>query len=212
MGESAFWSQAALAHSLRRLGDPRIRSTVAFNNTRGLPDVYNDVLESCTEEVIVFMHDDVWIDDSFFVERIFSGLSQFNVIGLAGSRKRREGQMAWSFVSDPAVRDDEFLSGRISQGENPCGRIFYFGPVPAACELLDGVLLAARRQTLIDSALRFDPQFPFHYYDMDFCRAAGAKGLRLGTWPISVTHQSRGGFLSDEWRAASAKYFEKWGS
>ena len=213
LDENAFWSEAALAHSLRRLGDPRIRPMVAFKNTRGLPDVYNEALDSQgMEEVIAFIHDDVWIEDAFFVERIFSGLSQFDVIGLTGSRKRREHQMAWSFVSDPAIRDDEYLSGRISQGESPCGRISYFGPAPAPCELLDGVFLAARRKTLVESAVRFDPRFPFHYYDMDFCRAAVATGLRLGTWPISVTHQSRGSFLSAAWRAASARYFEKWGS
>jgi hypothetical protein len=45
---------------------------------------------------------------------------------------------------------------------------------------------------------------------MDFCRSARAKGLRLGTWPICVTHQSGGAFGSEAWREKFDKYLAKW--
>lgn len=212
LGEQEFWKESPLADSLRRLADPRLVPEIHFTNTQALPVLYNRAIEHDDgAQVLVFMHDDVWIDDYFFAERVLSGLSQFDVLGLAGTRKRRPRQKAWSFVSDPAVRDDpDFMSGRIAQADHPWGRILYFGPVPAACELLDGVLLAARAQTLRDRGVRFDPQFRFHFYDMDFCRAATERGMRLGTWPICVTHRSRGAFASGAWEEACERYLAKW--
>jgi GT2 family glycosyltransferase len=214
LGETEFWKESPLADSLRRLADPRLVPDVAFANAAPLPRLYNRAIERDDDaEVVVFMHDDLWLDDYFFTERILSGLSQFDVIGLAGTRKRRPNQKAWSFVDDPRVRDDpEFMSGRIAQADHPWGQVYYWGPVPAQCELLDGVLLAARKQALRERGVRFDEQFPFHFYDMDFCRTATAKGMRLGTWPICVTHRSPGGFASEAWERARVRYFEKWGS
>ena len=57
-----------------------------------------------------------------------------------------------------------------------------------------GVMLVADSRRLIDTGLRFDPQFAFHFYEMDFCRQAELKGLRLGTWPISIVHESGGAY------------------
>ncbi|HET7401383.1 MAG TPA: glycosyltransferase, partial [Usitatibacter sp.] len=191
---------------------PRISATVAFENEAGLPLVYNHAIDRESDtDVLVFMHDDVWIDDYFFTERVLSGLGQFDVIGLAGHRQRRPGQKGWCFLSDPNTHDDpKFLSGRIAQANHPCGVIYYWGAVPAKCDLLDGVLLAVRKKTLRDSDVRFDAQFKFHFYDMDFCRTAADRGLRLGTWPICVTHESGGNFANDSWQAASARYLQKW--
>ncbi len=57
--------------------------------------------------------------------------------------------------------------------------------------MLDGLFLAVSMQTLISAKdLRFDEQFDFHFYDLDFCRSAGKKEVSMGTWPISVTHAS----------------------
>ena len=212
--DEAGFGETALGHSLRRLGDPRIVARIAFSNHRPLAEVYNEALDRAGEhDIVVFMHDDVWLDDYFFVERIASGLKQYDVIGVTGNTHRRPGQLAWSFVSDPRVADDaRYLSGRVAQADHPCGRVLYFGPSPAPCELLDGVLLASRRSALVARAVRFDPAFAFHFYDMDFCRAAAAAGLRLGTWPVCITHQSRGAFDSPAWQEAAARYLQKWES
>jgi len=212
LSQQEFAERSPLAHSLRRLADPRLAATIAFANRASLPDIYNAAIDRESDsQVLVFMHDDVWIDDYFFTERILGGLGQFDVIGLAGNRRRQQGQQGWCFFDDPATHDDpQYLSGRIAHANHPCGKIQYWGPVPAQCELLDGVLLAARKQTLRERAIRFDPRFAFHFYDMDFCRTARERGLRLGTWPICVTHESNGNFAAGAWEAASAHYFQKW--
>lgn len=67
-----------------------------------------------------------------------------------------------------------------------------------------------KKSTLADNKVLFDPRFDFHFYDMDFCRSARTKGLRLGTWPICITHQSGGAFGSQRWIEKYRLYLEKW--
>ena len=77
--------------------------------------------------------------------------------------------------------------------------------------LLDGVFLAVLRpRALVAAGVAFDERFSFHHYDMDFARAAAAAGLRVGTWPIALTHHSTGNYDSDAWRESEARYEAKW--
>jgi GT2 family glycosyltransferase len=158
----------------------------------------------------VFVHDDVWIDDFLFTRRIAEALEQFDVVGVAGNRRGGPEQCSWAFLDKPGQWDrPENLSGAVAHKGRGVSR---YGPAPAPVKLLDGLLLACRADVLLDSGVRFDPEFSFHFYDMDFCRSATQSGLRLGTWPIAVTHASGGNYRSEEWRKAAAKYFAKWRS
>jgi len=212
LSEQEFWSKSALGISLRRLAlDTRIAAHIAFENQRGLPDVFNARIDAQdSQEVLVFMHDDVWIDDLSLAEHVIEGLKTFDVIGVAGNRRRIKNQPGWKFVDDNLTSDaPENLSGRIAHGNRPYGPMSIFGEVPAECELLDGVFMAVKKSTLLDRSIRFDPRFQFHCYDMDFCRSAREQGLRLGTWAIALTHQSEGNFRS-RWRETSRVYLDKW--
>jgi GT2 family glycosyltransferase len=210
-----FAAKSALGLSLQRLGfESRLKACLAFANRVGLPSIYNSrIVASGDADILVFMHDDVWIDDHFFADRVIEGLRHFDLIGVAGNRRRVPGQAAWLFVDGNLSLDERAnLSGAVAHGTQPCGAVSYFGVIPAPCELLDGVLLAARKSMLMERNVFFDPRFDFHFYDMDFCRAARQAGLRLGTWPISITHQSDGAFGGERWQALYRAYLAKWGS
>jgi len=162
LSETDFWSRSALGCSLRRLEhDHRLTARVAFANSSGLPDVFNARIAAPDgPDLIVFVHDDVWIDDYFVADRIIEGLQRYDVIGVAGNRRRVPRQPAWAFVDDKFTWDDRAnLSGSVAHGAYPFGGVSFFGPVPADCELLDGVLLAARRPMLKANALFFDKPF-----------------------------------------------------
>lgn len=209
-----FWGRSALGLSLRRMAhDDRLKPRVFFENRRGLPSLYNERIAAAdASPVIAFIHDDVWLDDYFFYEHVVSGVQAFDVIGVAGNKRRAPMQPSWAFPSIEFKWDDRAnLSGVVSHGPGPFGTISAFGPVPAACELLDGVLLAAHRDVLRAKQVGFDERFEFHFYDMDFCRSARAAALRLGTWPIAITHQSEGGFGSNSWLESFKTYIAKWG-
>ena len=212
--EETFWSQTALGMSLTRLSfDPRLAARVAFSNQSGLATVYNRGMEACkADDAVCFIHDDVWIDDYWFLHRVLEGLASYDIIGVAGNKRRRARQPSWAFA-DPSFQWDDrnFLSGAIARGKYPFGPVVFFGEGPAECELLDGVFLGARVALLRKHGLCFDERYTFHFYDMDFCRKARSLGLRLGTWPVSLTHQSGGSFESQAWREGYQRYLEKWG-
>jgi hypothetical protein len=209
-----FMESAPLGRSLRRLSfDRRLEARPAFNNREGLPAVYNrQISEENREKILLFVHDDIWLDDCFVYDRLQEALVEFEVIGLAGNTRRLPGQPAWGFASaDPFVPENpRYLSGVVADGDQPCGKPSRYGPPGLACLMLDGVFLAARCQTLLDSGVRFDERFAFDFYDIDFCRSAEAAGLRMGTWPIAITHASIGKFGSPAWHAGLQAYREKW--
>jgi hypothetical protein len=61
------------------------------------------------------------------------------------------------------------------------------------------------------TGLRFDPQFRFHFYDLDFCRQAELRALRMGTWSIAVVHESAGDPNNQSWEDAYQAYLAKYG-
>lgn len=218
-----FVSSSSLGQSLSRLShDKRISVAVAFNNSAGLAEVFNRALALNGEnepDILIFCHDDVRIDDIYFVDHVLSGLAKNDVIGVAGTKTRRDGQLVWTGTvtdCDPSTFVSLFPEGVLSGAVgslNADGRrgVDYFGTTPAHCELLDGVFFATRRSTLFKSGVVFDQQFHFHFYDLDFCRQARVAGLKLSTWPISITHEYKSaGYFKPEWREAANLYLAKW--
>ena len=198
--------RTALGFTLARFEeDQRFSARITMENRAPLPSVYNHAIAETAADILVFVHDDVFLEDLFLFERLVEALGQFDVVGICGNRRPRAGLLMW--YDD----DRQFLSGTVAQGSAPLGAINYFGPAPRACELLDGLFLAVEVGRLRASGVLFDEQFTFDFYDLDFCRTARKAGLRLGTWPISLTHQSGGaGAGGERWTRLSQLYLAKW--
>jgi len=217
--ESSFFTGTALGKTLTAYARYGIRARVFYANTRGLPECYNLAIDATVDEdeILVFVHDDVYLPDLFWVRRIVEGLQDFSLVGVAGNRRRLPGQPAWAFGrvsgADMSLEWDEgrYLSGTVAHGTGfPC-RVTHYGPEGQACLLLDGVLLAARKSTFTRHGIRFDPRFNFHFYDMDLCRQFERAGLAMGTTGISVIHESGGNYREPAWASAYEVYLEKWG-
>lgn len=213
LSRADFESQAPLALSLRRLDkDRRLTPRVAFGNSDGLPEVYDRVIEAGdTGDIVVFVHDDVWLEDFYFSDRVIEGLKAFDIIGVAGNSRRLPRQDSWARSPETGRLDLPHLRGAIAHGDAPLGKVGFYGPIVGEVEMLDGVFIAARRDALLKNGVRFDRRFGFHFYDLDFCRAARSTGLRLGTWPISMTHRSTGNVSTRAWQDGREAYFAKWG-
>jgi hypothetical protein len=210
-----FATATALGRSLK-LYSPLCDLRLFPENSLGLPLAYNTAIREAARDpaILVFVHDDVHLLDFYWPTRIYHGLAKFDIIGLAGNRRRVDRQPAWRFLDDKFTRDDrEHLSGVIAHGKGwPADYISAYGSPGYEVKLLDGVLLAARSETLLEKNLFFDELFDFHFYDLDFCRSAEQRALRMGTWGISVMHESDGTFGSPAWRAGYARYLSKWRS
>jgi hypothetical protein len=180
-------------------------------NTRALAETYNTVIDLSRDDpaLLLFVHDDVRITDYFWPYRLQKSLQTFDIVGLVGTTRRLPNQCSWCFTDKPGQwHDYQYLSGTVNIGWPPDTLMFY-GPTFQQCQLLDAYFLAVHSDTLIRSGLRFDPQFDFHFYDLDFCRQAEVLGLTMGTVDVSVIHRS-GGCHDDNWHEKYQRYLEKW--
>lgn len=186
------------------------------NNTEGLSSIYNTAIEEAKADpaILIFIHDDVYLSDYYWAEHLHEALGHFDLVGLAGNRRRVPRQASWMYLDDQFTRDNyDNLSGVLGHGDPfpNLRQLSVYGEPGQEVKLLDGVMLAVRSQSLIARELRFDPQFKFHFYDMDFCRQAEMKGIRMGTWAISVVHASAGKLGVVGWRASYRDYLTKYG-
>lgn len=224
MGETEFHLGSALGRSLKNLGSlPRVKLDLFARNKDGLPAVYNRAIANCQKrgkadrEILLFIHDDVWITDPNWEDKLRNALQSFQVVGLAGSTERFPGQPVWYNKTIDFAKMENSVpipahcrSGAVAHGIPSDFELARYGQTPQECKLLDGLWLAADAAALLESGVRFDERFSFHFYDLDFCRTAEVKGLRMGTSDISVIHKSRG-FLDKKWYQAAFDYLGKWG-
>jgi GT2 family glycosyltransferase len=219
--ETLFAEATFLGRSLARFPDDlRPQITIAFANTGpraiGLGEMFNQVLERADPQTnLVFLHDDVYLNDWFVAQRVLDALEHFDVVGVAGSVNPDLTQPSWALRFDADLNPAGWqpglhASGAINHFDYASPKLSYYGPAPQACSLLDGVLIAVKTAAIKERGVRFDPRFRFHCYDIDFCRSAAQLGLRVGTWPVSITHDSAGSYHSEEFKAAARLYLQKW--
>jgi len=212
--ESDFYSKAALGRSISQsYSHFALPTKIYFSNSKPLPTCYNDAIAtSSADDMLVFVHDDILLVDFYWLDKIYWGFQNFDILGVAGNKRRVPKQPAWAFIDNKLTWDHPSnLSGIIGHGNQfPC-KISGYGPPGQICKLLDGVFLSAKTSTLRQHGVQFDERFDFHFYDLDFCRQAELKNLRIGTIPLGLIHESGGNFSSDQWKAGYARYLDKWG-
>lgn len=135
----------------------------------------------------------------------------WQAVGALSQAARSEGLAPPGVVLSGAVSHvSRYLDPSAARSAYPSPSLSLYGNFPAACDLLDGLFLACNTALLQEWNVRFDERFRFHLYDLDFCRTARAKHLRLSTWPLLVSHGSGGNFDTEEFRTAARLYLAKW--
>ncbi len=210
-----FFEDTATGRSLRFSWPAGLDLLLTPLNTQGLPAVYNRALRTCVDNpaLLVFAHDDIHFLDYYWLDRLRAGLEAFQILGVAGNVRRVQGQPSWCFLDDRFTWDEKKnLSGIVAHGTAfPPGNLSRYGPPRQRVKLLDGLLLAARSDTLLTHKMAFDERFSFHHYDLDFCRQAEAADVACGTWDIAVMHESGGRLGTHLWRDSLRLYIDKWG-
>lgn len=231
-GMQWFAEYSWLANSVRSFQE--VSLLPILNNTSGLPRVYNNCLQQCHDEaVLAFIHDDIWIQDTLFVEKLHSALNRFDVVGVAGathhgplpiSRRRRllmnifrrfPPALGYLPLGWEKEARDAFCSVSHPASTPPdpgCVTLDARPSLPAEVDIIDALFIAAKAGTLkaVQGGRPFDERFDFHFYDLDFCHTCRAHGLRIGVWPIWVAHKSRGAYGSEAWKSNALRYQDKW--
>jgi hypothetical protein len=193
--------------SLQALG---IRDCHFFeHNRRGLPECYNEYLDRLagSDGILVLAHADVTVSDVFVREKVNQALTVFHIAGVVGSScfdfHRPTPHYAWQ------IWPQEHLSGAVECGIDRRETVWcVFGATPRRCVLLDGMFLAIDLREIGD--VRFDPRFPFHLYDIDFCVSAHLAQRTMGTTNVYLQHFSAGHYESEPYRQAMREFRAKW--
>jgi GT2 family glycosyltransferase len=216
-----FTDATYLGRSLMRIPESlRPPLNIAFANVgpraMGLGEIFNKALDATDAQTnLVFLHDDVYLNDWFFAQRVREALGHFDVVGVVGSVNPDLTQPSWGLRFDKDLNATGWQpglqrSGAVNHFDYACPKLSVYGPTPLPCRLLDGLFIAINTAAVKKSGVRFDSRFRFHCYDIDFCRSATERGLRIGTWPISLTHNSGGSYGSDAFKQAARAYLKKW--
>jgi tetratricopeptide (TPR) repeat protein len=220
LSKEEFFSRAPLGRSLPAYRDfppdQKIELRLFPENRAGLAGLYNTAIEEALADpaILVFIHDDIYLSDYYWSDHLHKALQSFDIVGLVGNKRRVPRQASWMFLDERFTCDNYInFSGVLGHGDPfpNIKQLNMYGQPEVEVKLLDGVLLAVRSATLAERELRFDPRFHFHFYDMDFCRQAELRQLRLGTCAMSLVHASAGALGSASWTSAYSDYLAKYG-
>ena len=150
--ESEFKTGSYLAKSLENLDIKPVLEVVFENdgeNALGLSEFYNQAIleKSSPEDILLFIHDDVYIHQKNLVEAVNRAIERFNIVGVAGNKSPDFRQPSWCLRFDKDLKSTGWqvltnLTGSVSHGSFEKPELVNYGESPARCKLLDGLFLA----------------------------------------------------------------------
>jgi hypothetical protein len=175
----------------RRLFSDVPHEIIAIRNPPSLAEAYNRAAARSAADIVLLSHDDIDVLAPDFAARILGRLKDYDALGVVGSTRMDGPAVGWS--GHPHLRgwithhapSDTTWSADVLDPRVVAGNIM----------VLDGVLIAARREVL--SAVPFDArEFDgFHLYDVDWSYRAARAGFRLGVaGDLLLVHASRGNY------------------
>lgn len=186
--------KSSLVQSLNEMKDD-VRLIVNANNRTGLSEAYNRQLTPenlIKHDIVLFAHDDVYVDDLKLKGKLYTAVESmgYDLVGLAGaSQIKVQKPCLWHLMSERGNQ-----SGAVSHPIDN-GRMMgvtSFGPWPQRCLIVDGLFIAVDLKRVLEVGWRFNEDYQFHHYDMSSCMDANRLKLKIGTYPIYVTHNSPG--------------------
>jgi len=170
----------------------------------GICEAYNLILEKFNRandaEILVLMHDDLYILDDKWVEKLrlhFKITPSAGIAGIAGATGIRS--LEW-WASPHTFGQLHESRGFLSLGERR-----------SEVDAVDGCFMAltpnATKTTSFD-----EEAFPhFHGYDIDFCLSAKSNNIKTHVIPLEAFHATKGGYGDIEaFKTANHNFIQKW--
>jgi hypothetical protein len=183
------------------------RTEIVENNREGLCKVYNRYLtEEYKNKYVIFVHDDVMINDLYFEEKVLSAFEKYDIIGLAGAKScdLSSEHPAWHTMTK---RED--MVGEVAHSSQGKTWTTVFGPTDSRALVLDGLFIGVNVNIALEKGLLFDERFDFHHYDITFCLKANELKIKAGVFPLSVIHFGLGDSMNTpEWKESAKKFKE----
>lgn len=183
---------------IRIPGDIQVDAIVFYDNSEPLTKCYNRAIDEIRRVEIeiptfaVFLHDDIGLADCDLFHKIIE--SEWDVIGAVGGK-------GWFIPSGFDARNCPLIWTVASNGRGMSGFMLHhhdgkympssYGETPARTITLDGCFIVLTGKAM-QKGLRYDCDFAWHFYDMSLTLSAHRMGLKVGTAPLLLQHESIG--------------------
>lgn len=164
------------------------------DNKEGLSERYNQYINNndLTNSIVIFIHDDVTIEDGMICDKLQKYHNEYDIIGVAGGINLKIKEPAlWHIMCGgfgPNLRG--FAGHYIPETDQTF--ITNFGPTPERVAVIDGLFMSIDGNKIRESGWRFNENYKFHHYDIAGCLDANKNKLKIGVVPIWLTHRSYG--------------------
>lgn len=186
---------------------PHIEVIEIINDNEGLTKPYNRGLLQAKNDIVVFMHDDVRIQENHWGNKLmkhFDRNPDFGIIGVAGTKNMPATGRWWDDRSKMYGRVEHIHQGKTWLSD-------YSEDIANDIEevvIVDGLFFAAHKKRI---KTNFDETFTgFHFYDLSFVFPNFLKGCKVGVITnIRVAHMSIGE-IDKEWDENRQKFAAKY--
>lgn len=175
------------------------------NNEYSLTNLYNKGLTASSNDIVVFMHDDIIITSKDWGKKLINHYSneEYGILGIAGTRSLNESGIWWS--------EKESMYGIVSHTDgqktwtNKYSR--NFGNEIKEVAVVDGVFFSCHKKRIKKT---FNEVYDgFHFYDISFCFENNINDVKVGViFDIKVTHKSIGE-VNEEWNKNRLKFCDE---
>ena len=192
-----------------------LKSTCGVKNVEILPyenkgkfsltEIYNKALDDSTNDIIVFSHDDIILENNNWGRKLIKHYnnSEYGLLGVAGTTHMASTGRWWE--------DNTKMMGRVKHTndgktwENKYCSVFSKEILETCC--LDGVIFSCHRDRIKS---RFDESVGgFHFYDIDFTFNNHLLGVKCGIiFDVRLTHKSMG-MTNEEWEENRKSFVNK---
>ena len=188
------------------------------NNTYTLTQFGNKFLNESKDEYdyLIFMHADVNLSLYDFVTHLLKTNGKYDIVGLAGTKKLfiSQSPLTW-FTGSHKFPGDRY--GRITHDHDGMMLESFFNREKSEVQdtevmTIDGLLMCFNKKTMQTEKARFDEQFTYDFYDLDFCLNAQLNtDLKVGVFVQPTIHNSLGrSVLSEEYLVPERKFRAKY--
>jgi glycosyltransferase involved in cell wall biosynthesis len=167
------------------------------NGEKSLSQVYNEILEESTTDIVVLCHDDIYFDTPSWFHKIKTHFekSDFGILGVAGTTNMSETGRWWE---TNRRKDMIGIVNHESEGKKWTSKYSDdLGKSIRQTVIVDGLFIALSKSRIKHT---FDEEFKgFHFYDIAFCFRNHLEGVKVGVITnIRITHKSIGQ-TNDQW-------------
>lgn len=170
---------------------------IAVFGAKNVPNAYNRAASMATEDILIFVHQDVYLPETFFPE-------------LESSISSLEGRN-WGVLGPIGTKFDPYGSGSVIYAGDMVDRGTRVGKsdsLPEWIQTLDEMMLICKKEDAI-----FDEEIPttHHMHGSDVCMTSISKGKTNFAIKAFCYHNSETGYVQDPQILIAADYIKaKW--